>query len=46
MNPMSHHQLGQSTHKEYEARYGSRYVSNESRQESVSPLGRDSRPLC
>ena len=39
MNPISHHQLAQSTHKEYEARYGNQYVSNENRQEIVSLLG-------
>jgi hypothetical protein len=31
MNPISHHQIAQSTHKEYEARYGRRYARDEGR---------------
>jgi hypothetical protein len=40
MNPISHQQLAQNTHKEYEDKYGSRYANNESRQESASPFSR------
>ncbi len=35
MNPISHHQIAQSTHKEYEARYGNRARENEGRQETT-----------
>ena len=45
MNPISHPQIGRSTHKEYEARYGNHSVSSKIRQEAGSrvgsPLGRN-----
>jgi hypothetical protein len=40
MNPISHHQLAQSKHNEYETRYGNQYVNNENWQEIVNPLSR------
>ena len=40
MNPISHHQLAQSTHKEYEAKFGNPYTSNEIEQKTVNPLSR------
>jgi hypothetical protein len=36
MNPLNNHQIGQATHREYEANYGNHYVGDESAQETVS----------
>ncbi len=41
MNPLSNHQIGQATHREYEAKYGNHHRANETQQEAVSPLSRD-----
>jgi hypothetical protein len=40
MNPLSNHELGQATHREYEAKYGHRYMGEVTRQESPSPASR------
>ena len=39
-HPLSNHQIGQATHREYEAKYGNHYRGDENRQEAVSPFGR------
>lgn len=39
MNPWSNHQIGQATHREYEAKYGNRYWENESRGETIRSFG-------
>jgi hypothetical protein len=40
MNPLSNHQIGQATHREYEAKYGNRFMGDEPQRESVRPLAR------
>ena len=39
MNPIINHQIGQATHREYEAKYGNRYQGNDdSQQEATGPF--------
>ncbi len=39
MNPIINHQLGQATHREYEAKYGHRYMGDDdSQQKAIGPF--------
>ena len=41
MNPIINHQLGQATHREYEAKYGNCYKGNDdSQQKATGPFSR------
>ena len=41
MNPLSNHQIGEDTHREYEGKYGNRYGGDKPQQETVSSFGRN-----
>lgn len=46
MNPINNHQLGQDTHREYEAKYSNRYNVDDSQQKTVSPFSRQKLALA
>ena len=40
MNPLSHSQIGQATHQEYEAKYGNHYSGDELQPVMEDPISR------
>ena len=40
MNPWSNHQIGQATHREYEAKYGHHFLGDETRPETFGSFSR------
>lgn len=39
-HPLSNHQIGQATHREYEAKYGNHYRGDKPQQETANPFSR------
>ncbi len=45
-HPISNHQIGQATHREYEARFGSQHVEGGVRQDKINPTSWHTRVLA